>query len=247
MRETPGAPESEPAVAFTAVLQRFQWPVFAFLRSFVAHDEQARDLTQDVFADAWRATLRAAPPFAALARLSADAAKTPTEGEDDTIRRWLFHTAYCRAISALRRRRLIRWESLDARPNASGAVGHGAVAENAGWAEPFAESFEERVVESQALNAALAALAPADVACLVLSVVHGFTTAEIAQVIEVNAEAAKKRLTRAKQRLRAAYLAQNRPTPGVSTPVQRDGDGPHAASPTRPTRDDDRVRKDWRS
>ena len=229
MRESPGTPASASAAAFTAVLQRFQWPVFAFVRSFVAQDEQARDLTQDVFADAWRATLRAAPPFAALAGADASMAGDEPTGDDDAIRRWLFHTAYCRAISALRRRRLIRWESLDARPNATDASARSALADPAAWVEPFAESFEERVVETQALNAALAALAPADVACLVLSVVYGFTTAEIAAVIEVNGEAAKKRLTRAKQRFRAAYLAQNGPPPAYPPSARPDA----VASDTR--------------
>ncbi len=51
-------------------------------------------------------------------------------------------------------------------------------------------------------------MAPQDAACLLLSVVQGFTAAEIAQIIDIAPEAAKKRITRAKQRLRAAYFAQ---------------------------------------
>ncbi len=216
MRETPAELDAATAAAFTTLLNRRQWPLYAFLRGFVADDEQARDLTQDVFADAWRATMRAAPPFDMLA-LSGEGG-----ADDDAIRRWLFHTAYCRAISALRRRRLIRWESLDARDIADSTdprlhsvgtnVGQSGGAD--ALAEPFAESFEERVVEGEALAAALAALAPADVACLLLSVVQGFTTAEIAQVIETTPDAAKKRLSRAKQRLRDVYTAQNEPPPG---------------------------------
>jgi DNA-directed RNA polymerase specialized sigma24 family protein len=38
--------------------------------------------------------------------------------------------------------------------------------------------------------------------------VHGFTCGEIAQIVGIAPEAAKKRLARAKQRLRAAYFAQ---------------------------------------
>jgi RNA polymerase sigma factor (sigma-70 family) len=217
-----GGPGAAREAAFTTLLNRYQWPLYAFVRGFVGHDEQARDLTQDVFADAWRATLRAASPFAALTQPGAAATHTPdgalADGIDDAIRRWLFHAAYCRAISALRRGRLIRWESLEAHdltdatdPRLYSIVAHPTSPGASPWAEPYAESFEERVVEGQALATALAALAPADVACLLLSVVQGFTTAEIAQVIETTPDAAKKRLTRAKQRLRDVYTAQNKP------------------------------------
>jgi DNA-directed RNA polymerase specialized sigma24 family protein len=54
----------------------------------------------------------------------------------------------------------------------------------------------------------LDALDPHDVACLLLSVVQGFTAAEVAAILQITPAAAKKRLTRAKQRLRAAYFAR---------------------------------------
>jgi len=234
--------------AFTATLNRHQWPLYAFLRGFVAQDEQARDLTQDVFADAWRATLRAAPPFATLGL----APGVGEEGgaDDEAIRRWLFHAAYCRAISALRRRKLIRWESLDARdlnglasvtdPRLQSVVaGAGQASATRDWAEPFEEPFEERVVEAAAMAAALAALPAADVACLLLSVVQGFTTAEIAQVIATTPDAAKKRLSRAKQRLRTVYLAQNGPPPHTEQ-----GRRPSGAPHTDPV---SRVPVAWRA
>jgi DNA-directed RNA polymerase specialized sigma24 family protein len=58
------------------------------------------------------------------------------------------------------------------------------------------------------LQAILAGMPPQDVACLLLNIVQGFTSAEIAQIVDIGPEAAKKRLARAKQRLRAAYFAQ---------------------------------------
>ncbi len=75
---------------------------------------------------------------------------------------------------------------------------------------PVAVPFEERVVEDDALRAALATLGPADVACLTLIVVHGFTAAEVGQIVGASAQAVAKRFARAKQRLRGVYLAQNR-------------------------------------
>jgi RNA polymerase sigma-70 factor (ECF subfamily) len=169
--------------AFAALIESHQWALWAFLRGFVG-DDSARDLTQDVFYDAWRAAQRSAAPFF-----------VPLDEEG--ARRWLFKAAYRRAVSALRRRRLIRWESLDA---ADALRADGPL---------LALPFEDSVLEAQVLQATFAALPQESVACLLLSVVHEFTTAEIAEITGVSHEAAKKRLARAKQRLRADYLARN--------------------------------------
>jgi RNA polymerase sigma factor (sigma-70 family) len=167
---------------FTALIERHQGELFGFLRSLVQHQEQASDLLQDTFIDAWRAAQQGQAP------LVPGAAR---EG----VRRWLFRAAYCQAISALRRRQLIRWESLDA----PGAVQWEALSSLA--------SFEDQVVESAAMQAALADLATRDVTCLLLHVVEGFTAAEAAEIMGDSPQAVAKRITRAKHRLLTAYLA----------------------------------------
>src|SRR5258708_4804974 len=74
---------------FTTLLAGCQWPLYIFLRGIVGDDEQARDLMQDTFYDAWRTAQRGMPPF-------------HTGGASEVgIRRWLFHVAYNRACSAL--------------------------------------------------------------------------------------------------------------------------------------------------
>lgn len=178
--EHPAAASEE----FASLMERHQWALWAFLRGFVG-DEPARDLTQDVFCDAWRAAQRGAEPFASSPR------------DDAGIRRWLFNAAYWRAVSAMRRRRRIRWESLDAEPT--------EMIDDTLLALPF----EDTVLEAQVLRETLDALPPESVASLLLSVVHGFTTAEIAHIIGISHEAAKKRLARAKAQLRTNYLARN--------------------------------------
>ena len=170
--------------AFADLLNRYQWPLCSFLRGFINDNEHARDIVQDVFCDAWRASQRAAAPF-------------DGSGAEEAIRRWLFNAAYWRAVSALRRRRLIRWESLD------------ALTEQHGEIPLLALPFEDTVLESEALHAAFATLSSEGVALLLLNIVHGFTTAEIAEITGISHEAAKKRLARAKQRLRTSYLAHN--------------------------------------
>lgn len=180
---------------FTALVQRHQGALFGFLCGLVANPEQARDLTQDTFHDAWRSARQQEPPF------------TP-DGAPEAIRRWLFQAAYHRAISLLRRRRLIRWESLE--------ESHEREPDRYAAYLPF----EENIAEREALQAALASLTSPDVACLLLRVVQGFSAAEAGEIIGAPPDIINKRLSRAKQRLRAAYLAQE--VPAQQFPPRKD-------------------------
>lgn len=71
--------------------------------------------------------------------------------------------------------------------------------------------FEDQVIEGETLRAALAELSSQDAACLLLRIVHGFSVAEAGDIMGVSATVITKRLSRARQRLRAAYLGQNPP------------------------------------
>jgi RNA polymerase sigma factor (sigma-70 family) len=173
---------------FSALLDRTQWPLYTFLRGIVGGEEQARDLMQDTFCEAWRVAQRGAAPF------------DPIRAEGET-RRWLFHVAYHRAVSALRHRRVIRWESIEE----PGALENREV--------HLASGFEERVAERHAMTTALAALSAQDAACLLLIVVYDVTVAEVGQIIGASAQAVAKRFARAKQRLRDIYLSQSAETP----------------------------------
>ena len=171
---------------FSALVKQCQGALCGFLRGLVGNAEQARDLAQDVFQDAWRVALRAETPFIQGAAL-------------ETMRRWLFQAAYYRAISALRRRQRIRWESLEEH--------------NEQEPEIFSTvlTFEDEVAEREAMRAALDRLAPQDVACLLLRIVQGFSASETAEIVGASPQSVDKRLSRAKQRLRGVYLAQEAP------------------------------------
>jgi RNA polymerase sigma-70 factor (ECF subfamily) len=166
------------------MVNHYQGALYGFLYGLVGNGEQAHDLTQDTFHDAWLAVKRGAPPFATL------------RGPSEDIRRWLFQVAYHRAISLLRRRRLIRFESLEERSEEDEMPESGL-------------SFEALLAEREALHQALGQLTPPDVACLLLRVVQGFSAAEAAAILETTPDNVNKRLSRAKQRLRTAYLAQD--------------------------------------
>jgi RNA polymerase sigma-70 factor, ECF subfamily len=195
--------------AFSATVDRWQAALSAFLQGLLGDAEQARDLTQDSFHDAWRATQALAPPW-------------NSAHDDDERRRWLFHAAYCRAISHLRRRKVIRWVSLDwagvALREDDGLAGGAAPDEIAA-----AGSFEQRVVEAEALRAALARLRPDDAACLLLRVAQGFSAAEVAAMLGITTEAVAQRLSRARRRLRAIFLAQNPPEGDANANGSRSG------------------------
>ena len=179
MPEPPGQPpfDSPAEAQFTAALARLQAPLCRFVRGMVGDEEQARDIVQDVFVDAWRATMQGRAPF--------DGAH-----DDADLRRWLFHVAYQRAVSALRHMGVLRMESLDVVPPPEPM--------------PFYQParFEDRIAEGEALQATFSHLGPQDTACLLLVIVHGFSASEMASILEISPAAAKKRLTRAKQRLR---------------------------------------------
>ncbi len=176
------APPLSP-VEFTALVNQYQRALFGFLSGLVCNSELARDLTQDTFYDAWRAASRQDPPFT-------------RENQPAEAKSWLFQVAYHRAISALRRQRLIPFESLEERGEYHPSY------------PDHSDSFESDIAERELLRAALASLAPDDAACLLLRVVQGFSAAEVGAILGTSPDSIYKRLFHAKQRLRSAYLAQ---------------------------------------
>ena len=168
---------------FTTLVCQHQSALCNFIYGLVGNIEQARDLAQEVFQDAWRLGLQAKTPFI-------------QDAIPKVMQRWLFQAAYYRAISALRRGRRLRWESLEERHDK----------EPEAFSSPIL--FEDEVAESEALRVALERLAPRDVACLLLRVVQGFSANETAHIIGASPQSVDQRLSRAKQRLRAIYLAQ---------------------------------------
>lgn len=205
-------PSPLPAAAFAELLERTQRQVYRFMCSLLGSQEEARDGVQDVYVAAWRATERHDPPFT-LER--ADQA-----GSEAAMRRWLFHTAYRRAADILRHRRLIAWESLD------GNLPEASMVEST-W-DGSLVPFEDRIADGEKMQALLASLEPEDAACLILKFVQGHTAVEMAQILEITPEAARKRLSRALPRLRAAYFAQQGAASGEQPSDVRGAQGKRA-------------------
>lgn len=179
--------------SFGRLLQATQSDVQAFVCHLVGNQDDAHDVAQDVYVRAWRAAQRGDPPFVPATNSSVDALDLPN------IRRWLFHVAYRQAITWLRHRAVIPWESFDGEDG-------GVIVTPLG--QRTQEPFEDRIIEEVVLQAAFAHLKRADAACLWLDIVQGYSTSEIATTLGIAPSAARKRLSRAMERLRAAYFAQ---------------------------------------
>ncbi len=172
-----------PLVAFTALVDRQQHALDTFLQHLLGNAEEASDVLQDTLYDAWRAAQAGKKPFVAAS-------------DEDQMRRWLFQVAYHKGIDVLRRHRLLRWESLDRLIRWAGEPVKGG------------PSFEDQVLEGEALRAALARLSAQDRSCFLLCEAHELSAAEVGQIVGASPTAVRKRLSRAKQRLRALYQAQ---------------------------------------
>ncbi|HEV2457051.1 MAG TPA: RNA polymerase sigma factor [Ktedonobacterales bacterium] len=201
----------DPALAahFTRLLDAYQASLVAFALGLVGERELARDVVQETFVAAWRAAVRQEAPFRdpcdvddqrSAVPPSRFAERTPRvipRGAEEGARRWLYAVTYRQAALALRRQRRFVWQSLD----------HDG-ADEAGEATVATPDIALHVAEADALRSALNTLNPEDAACFLLQVVHGFSTQEIAAVVHVRPGAVRKRLSRARQRLRAAIAAQ---------------------------------------
>lgn len=184
MGDAQGSSVPDPTVEarFIQQLERYQGALHSFVLGMVGERELARDIVQETFIAAWRVASGHKPPFG-------------DPCDEEGARRWLFTVGYRQAALVLRRQRHIVWRPLD----------HDGVDDVASTSPDIATG----VVEGDALRSALSALSPGDAACFLLQAVQGFSTREIATIIQVRPDAVRKRLSRARQRLRAAYIAQN--------------------------------------
>src|SRR5579884_3408401 len=115
------------AEAFATTVDRHQRQLHVYLTGLLGSADAAFDVVQETFYDAWRAAQKGSPPFCA-------------DTTDDDVRRRLFRVATNNALSMLRHKRLIRFESLD------------LAAELPSPMPPF----DELLVEGDALRAAMA-------------------------------------------------------------------------------------------
>lgn len=149
-----------------ALVVQYQAQLARYLRRMVGDAEVALDLMQDVFLSAYR-------------MLQEDPARELTGG-------WLYRAATNRAISFLRRAKIVRMVQLD----------RGADAQN--W------RIDERSAASVDLQTAISRLPPDQAAALLLTSYAGYASSDAAEILGTTAEAVRQRVCRGMRELRKA-------------------------------------------
>lgn len=184
------AAESQPAgqsPAFTEIFEAYRPAIARYLAGMVRDATLAEDLCQDTFISAYRA----------LATLH----------DEQQLSAWLYRIATNKAISALRRRRLIAWVPFDVLRHDQ--AGRRQVADD--------------VASRDAVTRALQRMPDDQAACLI-GHAEGLTYAEMSQALNCSPAAVKQRLYRARLAFRAAYAAETAEAP-TRTPARLRGVG----------------------
>ncbi|HEY7349126.1 MAG TPA: sigma-70 family RNA polymerase sigma factor [Ktedonobacterales bacterium] len=177
--------------AFEALVTRFQTPVRLYLAHLIGDDEQARDLTQDVFWQAWTGL--------------------PKLRDTMYFRAWLFRVATNRGRSWLRHRRLINWVSLDWLNGASEnrTINRERAALPGDALHAPESGFEERLAEIETLRQALRQVPVEYRSCLLLHLSLGFTVPEVADQLSLTTGAVRMRLFRGLALLRQTFKQES--------------------------------------
>jgi RNA polymerase sigma-70 factor (ECF subfamily) len=178
------AARSGSARAFDVLVDRYHAGIATYLGRLLGDHELAEDVTQETFFAAYRA----------LHRLS----------DEHTFSAWLYRIARDRANSALRRRAIVRFVSLDALGDLL-----------QGW---FGRNALDDVPTRHAIQTALDALPLGEREALLLHSLAGFTAREIAEILGISPDAAARRVSRGSQRFRQLYRGHD--------DVASDGDDP---------------------
>jgi RNA polymerase sigma-70 factor (ECF subfamily) len=173
------------STAFETLVARFQAPLRLYLAHLIDDDEQARDLAQDTFWQAWNGL--------------------PGLRDPQRFRAWLFRVATNRGRSWLRHRRLIGWVSLDWLGGENKSTGTARDAVPGETLHAPESGFEERLIETEALQQALRQVPVEYRSCLLLHLSLGFTVPEVAEHLSLTPGAVRMRLFRGLAALRNAY------------------------------------------
>lgn len=161
-----GAPTAHARIE--SIVREHQVKLARYLRRMVSDPDAALDICQEVFLSAYRT-------------LQFDPGRPLTAG-------WLYKTATNNAISLLRRKKILRFCSLDADREICGL------------------RIDERSDASLDLQKALRKLPTEQAAALMLTSYAGYSSAEAAAILGISAEAVRQRVCRAVKMLRCVML-----------------------------------------
>ncbi len=174
------------AQAFHSLIERLQQPMIGYLHRLVGEREVALDLAQDTFLQVYKE----------IDRSSVDST---------SLDAWIYRIATNYGLRYLQRRRLKKMLSIFSPPSAD--TGEGSSAED-GYLMPIVEpglSVEDQVELRILVQQALATLKTKDAICLQLRYGNGLTYEQIGMVVDLTAEAVRKRVVRGVEKFRQVY------------------------------------------
>ena len=184
------APAPRPSAYFDDIYRQYQQLIYVYTLRLLGNAEEAYDLTQDVFVNAFRA----------IDRLN----------EKPNLAAWLYRIATNACLDQLRRRQRIRWQPLD---TCTSAFHPSQVARE----NPEAETLRKETARQ--VQKTLARLQPKYRTCLVLREYQDLSCEEIAQVLGITPGAVKSLLYRAREAFRRVYTREAGEAPARATAV----------------------------
>ncbi|MBN1643869.1 MAG: RNA polymerase sigma factor [Dehalococcoidales bacterium] len=156
--------------AFADAVERYQSPIAGYLYRLTGDYEAVRDLTQDTFVQAFKSLI-----------------KTKT---DILLRAWLYGIATNKALQYRRRKRILKFVSLDKYLKTD---------------PPDRDDQADRVGEKIMVEATLLKIPEEQRVCMLLHFVEGFKYREIAKALGISEDAVRMRVTRGSQEFRRRY------------------------------------------
>ncbi len=179
--------QREQALASEAILiqlyEQFRRPIHSYTYRLLGNQEDADDVTQEVF-------VRACTSWEQLY-------------EKDRLSSWLYRIATNLCVDALRRRKRISWRSLSPNPQNEQSSEEGM--SNALYAFLADYGGIPEIAERELIHLALAQLAPDYASVLVLNAAQGIPYQEVAEIVGITPNAAATRISRAKKMFAEQY------------------------------------------
>lgn len=197
------------AQAIEQLVHEYGKLVFYTIYGMIGDWEESQDLTQETFVQALKAI---------------DAARINTGGKPFYAKAWLLQIALNTVRMQRRRRSLFRFIPFSRLHEEQQASGQGTRQEAsvestlteqsvplqpAGYASHETGDPAEQIAERDAVHRAMATLPETLRVCLLLSVVAGLSTSEIATLLDLNEAAVRQRLSRARKQFQQAYTRES--------------------------------------
>jgi len=169
--------------ALSMLYERFRRPIHSYIYRLLGNQEDADDVTQEVF-------VRACTSWSGLY-------------DRDNLSAWLYRIATNLCVDLLRRRKRISWWPLARRYQDDG-YGEGAIEDDISCLLSDSGGIPE-VVEREHIRLALASMPHEYAIALVLSAAQGVPYQEIAAIVGISPNAAATRISRAKRMFAKQY------------------------------------------